>query len=426
MDFLPTLDFARQLDAQDPLARFRAQYHIPSHTDGSPAIYFCGNSLGLQPKKAQDAILQELEDWKNLGVEGHFKGKNPWVSYHEPFSAPLAKLVGAQPAEVVAMNNLTVNLHIMLATFYRPTTKRNKIITEGGVFPSDRYALVSQINWHGFSPEECLIEIFPREGEETLRTADILKTIEECGEELATVMMGGVNYYTGQFYDLKAITQKAHEVGAFAGFDLAHTIGNVPLQLHDWEVDFAMWCTYKYLNSGPGSVSGVYVHDKHGNNPATPRLAGWWGHNDKERFLMKPDFVPMQGAAGWQMSNAPVMNMAAHKAALALFEEAGIENLREKSKKLTGYLEFLIHQLNQEAGEVHIEVITPNNPNERGCQLSLVAKKNGKALFEEISRRGVIADWREPNVIRVAPVPMYNTLEEVFTFYRYLHTIIVE
>lgn len=407
-----TLAFAQQLDKEDQLASFRNRFHIPA-PDGKPVIYFCGNSLGLQPKTAESAIKQELEDWKNLGVEGHFHGKNPWFHYHKFLTEKAAKIVGANPLEVVIMNNLTVNLHLMMVSFYRPTKERFKIITEAGAFPSDQYALESQARFHGHNPDKAIIELKPRRGEETLHTEDILEAIEEHKDELALVMMGGVNYYTGQLFDMEKITITAQKVGAFVGFDLAHAAGNAPLQLHNWGVDFAVWCTYKYLNSGPGGTSGVFVHERHANKPDIPRFAGWWGHSEKERFLMKKGFIPEEGAAGWQLSNAQIFPMAIHKASLEIFDEAGIENLRAKSEKLTGFLEFLIKETfkNDE-----IRIITPSNPKERGCQLSLVAKENGKKVFDYLSKNHVIADWREPNVIRVAPTPLYNTFEEVFRF----------
>jgi kynureninase len=407
-----SLLFAQQLDSQDTLSHFRERFHIPA-PNGKPVIYFCGNSLGLQPKSAKAAIEQELEDWKNLGVEGHFQGKNPWFHYHKFLTEKAAKIVGGKPLEVVIMNNLTVNLHLMMVSFYRPTKERFKIITEAGAFPSDQYALESQARFNGHNPDKAIIELKPRRGEETLHTADILDAIEEHKDELSLVMMGGVNYYTGQLFDMEKITITAQKAGAFVGFDLAHAAGNVPLHLHNWGVDFAVWCTYKYLNSGPGGTSGVFVHERHANKPDLPRFAGWWGHSEKERFLMKKGFIPEEGAAGWQLSNAQIMPMALHKASLDIFDEAGIENLRAKSEKLTGFLEFLIKETfkNDE-----IRIITPSNPDERGCQLSLVAKENGRKVFDYLSKNHVIADWREPNVIRVAPTPLYNTFEEVYRF----------
>jgi kynureninase len=407
MIFQNTRAFAQQLDQQDNLSGFRSQFHIPN-IDGKTQIYLCGNSLGLQPKTVKNAINQELEDWANLGVEGHFKGKNPWMYYHHFLTEKAAKVVGAKPVEVVIMNNLTANLHLMMVSFYRPTKSRFKIIMEGSAFPSDQYAMESQVKFHGFDPNEAIVELFPRAGEYTLRTEDILSAIDLHKNELAIVMMGGVNYLTGQAFDMKAITEAAQNIGAIAGFDLAHAAGNLHLQLHNWGVDFAVWCTYKYLNSGPGGTSGVFVHEKHANNPSLPRFAGWWGHDEKSRFLMKKGFIPMEGAAGWQLSNAQIFPMAIHNASLSIFEEAGIQNLRNKSELLTAYLEFILSQFQE-----HLSIITPKNPNERGCQLSIIVKENGKKLFDYLESKHIMPDWREPNVIRMSPVPLYNQFEEM-------------
>ncbi len=414
MNFRNTLEFAREMDAQDPLAAFRNRFYMPQK-DGKDCIYLCGNSLGLQPKSVREKIEQELIDWQNLGVEGHFHGKNPWFSYHHFLSKETANLVGAKESEVVVMNSLSVNLNLLMLSFYTPTATRNKILVEAGAFPSDYYAVEQIIKMKGFDPNECMVECKPKAGQHTLETADILQQIESLGDSLALVMFGGVNYYTGQYFDLKSITTAGHQVGANVGFDLAHATGNLPMQLHDWNVDFATWCSYKYLNSGPGGTSGVFVHERHGNNPDLPRLAGWWGHDEKTRFLMKKGFIPQEGAAGWQMSNAQIFPMAIHKASLEIFEEAGLNNLRQKSVLLTGFLEFLIDAANKEK-ELGFEIITPRNPIERGCQISLLTKANGKELFNQLTEKGVIADWREPNVIRVAPVPLYNSFEDVFTF----------
>ena len=414
MNFRNTLEFAREMDAQDPLAQFRNRFYIPQK-DGKDCIYLCGNSLGLQPKSVREKIEQELIDWQNLGVEGHFHGKNPWFSYHHFLSKETANLVGAKESEVVVMNSLSVNLNLLMLSFYTPTATRNKILVEAGAFPSDYYAVEQIIKMKGFDPNECMVECKPKAGQHTLETADILQQIESLGDSLALVMFGGVNYYTGQYFDLKSITTAGHQVGANVGFDLAHATGNLPMQLHDWNIDFATWCSYKYLNSGPGGTSGVFVHERYGNNPDLPRLAGWWGHDEKTRFLMKKGFVPQEGAAGWQMSNAQIFPMAIHKASLEIFEEAGLNNLRQKSVLLTGFLEFLIDAANKEK-ELGFEIITPRNLNERGCQISLLTKANGKELFNQLTEKGVIADWREPNVIRVAPVPLYNSFEDVFTF----------
>jgi kynureninase len=336
MNYQNTLAFAQEQDKQDPLYHFRERFYFPQ-VNGKDAIYFCGNSLGLQPKSAQMYIDNEMYKWANL-VEGHFKGEEPWFDYHKLLAPATARVVGAKESEVVVMNQLTVNLHLMLVSFYRPEGKRFKIITEGGAFPSDQYALETQTKFHGYNPDETVVELFPREGEHTLRTEDILASIQEHGEELALVMMGGINYYTGQVFDMEAITKAGHEVGAVVGFDLAHAAGNVPVKLHDWGVDFAVWCTYKYLNSGPGGTSGVFVHERHGNNPDLPRFAGWWGHDAQARFQMKKGFIPMQGAEGWQLSNGQILPFAVHRASLELFDAAGMENLRAKSEKLTGYL----------------------------------------------------------------------------------------
>jgi kynureninase len=416
MQFENSLSFAQQLDKQDSLAKFRNEFHL-LQKDGKPAVYLCGNSLGLQPKNVRAAIDQELKDWADLGVEGHFDGKNPWMYYHHFLTEKAAKIVGAKPSEVVIMNNLTANLHLMMVSFYRPTKTRYKIMMEVSAFPSDQYAMETQARFHGFNPEDAIIELKPREGEYTLRTEDIIATINANKEELAIVMMGGVNYYTGQAFDMKTITKAAHAVGAIVGFDCAHAAGNLQLQLHDWDVDFAVWCTYKYLNSGPGGTSGVFVHERHGNNPDLVRFAGWWGHDEKERFQMKKGFKPMEGAAGWQLSNAQIFPMAIHKASLELFDEAGIENLRAKSEKLTGYLEFILNEVNGGLSGVegkYFTIITPKTPAERGCQLSIIVKENGKKLFDYLNENGIMPDWREPDVIRMSPVPMYNSFEDVY------------
>ncbi|CAN5909180.1 kynureninase [soil metagenome] len=406
-----TLSYARSLDQEDPLRPFRQQFHIPS-VAGKEAIYFCGNSLGLQPKTARQAVEREMEKWEQYAVEGHFRGEDPWFTYHELLTPATARLVGAKPAEVVVMNNLTTNLHLMLVSFYRPAGRRFKIITEFGGFPSDQYALESQVRFHGYDPDVAIVELRPREGEHLLRTEDIVRKIGEEGEELALIMLGGVNYYTGQFFDLQAITRAGHAVGVPVGFDLAHAAGNLPLRLHDWGVDFGVWCSYKYLNSSPGGSAGAFVHDRHAHNPALPRFAGWWGHNQEERFQMNKGFKPMAGAAGWQLSNSAILPMAVHRASLEIFDAAGMDPLRQKSLRLTGYLEFLIRdlQLSQEV----LEIITPADPEARGCQLSLLVHRNGRELFDKLSAAGVIGDWREPNVIRLAPLPLYNTFEEVW------------
>lgn len=423
MEYEASLAFAQMLDRHDSLSDFRKRFHLPTK-NGMPLIYFCGNSLGLQPKEVEKYLSQELNDWAKLGVEGHFHAKNPWYSYHKLLREPLAKLVGAKPTEVVAMNSLTVNLHLLMISFYRPTSKRFKILIEAGAFPSDYYAIESQVKLHGYSPQEAIIELHPRYGEYTIRKEDIISTLEQYSDELALVFLGGVNYYTGQVFDMKTISEEAHRIGAFVGFDLAHAIGNVLLHLHAWKVDFAVWCSYKYLNSGPGGVGGAFVHERHAHKTTLPRLAGWWGHHEEERFLMQKPFKPIPGADGWQLSNAPVLSMAVQRASLAIFEEAKMERLIDKSKRLTSFLEFLIHCLNVEQEKTQIYIITPVEQEERGCQLSLVFQYHGRAIFQELTNRGVITDWREPNVVRVAPVPLYNSFEEVFRFYVILKEIL--
>ncbi|HLG33286.1 MAG TPA: kynureninase [Bacteroidia bacterium] len=413
-NYLFTEKFALEQDAQDSLKHFRNFFLFPQH-DSRNVIYFCGNSLGLQPVATQKYIQQELDDWANHAVEAHFTAKNPWVPYHEMFAQPLAKLTGALPEEVVAMNQLTSNIHFLFVSFYRPTKERYKILCEAGAFPSDRYAIESQVKFHGLNPDNAIIELSPRVGEHAIRHEDILSAIEKNKNELALIFIGGVNYYSGQVFDMKSITEAGHKAEATVGFDLAHAIGNIKLSLQDWNVDFAVWCTYKYLNSGPGSVGGVYIHERHAKNISLPRFAGWWGHDKANRFKMEKDFRAMPTAEGWQLSNAPVLSMAAHKAALDIFDEAGMDALIEKSIKLTGYLEFVIGEVNKkiESGNWRLEIITPR---ERGCQLSIIAHGLGKALHEKLSANGVMADWREPNVIRCAPVPLYNSFEDIYRF----------
>ena len=413
MTFENSLSFAKSLDKKDPLRKFRSEFHIPK-LKGKSVLYFCGNSLGLAPKNAKKLLLEELDDWAALGVEGHFHARRPWLYYHKFSKKVLAQLVGAKPSEVVAMNQLTLNLHLMLTSFYRPSPQRFKIIIEAGAFSSDQYAFESQIKLHHLNPSDVLIELAPRPGEHILRTEDILATIREHSPALALVIMGGVQYYTGQFFDIKRITAAAHQAGAYAGFDLAHAIANVPLNLHRDRVDFAVWCSYKYLNSGPGSVAGAFVHEEHANNFNLPRLAGWWGHQEKERFQMKKGFVPMPGVDGWQLSNFPVLSGAAHLASLEIFEKSGVSALRKKSVLLTGFLKFLLQQIPSHTQR--FTIITPDREKERGCQLSILMKQNGRRVFDKITKQGVIADWREPDVIRLAPVPLYNSFEEVYRF----------
>jgi kynureninase len=406
--------FALALDEADSLKHFREQFYIPV-INGKECIYLTGNSLGLEPKSTRSYIETELNDWASLGVEGHFHGSNPWYSYHEMFEKPVSKLVGARPHEVAVMNTLTTNLHLMMVSFYRPSGKKFKILIESSAFPSDQYAVESQVRFHGYTPEEAIIELKPRQGEVVYRIEDIIETIQKNAGEIALVMMGGVNYYTGQALKMDKITHAAHNAGAIAGFDLAHAAGNILLNLHDWNIDFAVWCSYKYLNSGPGGVSGIFVHEKWVNDPSIPRFAGWWGHDKALRFKMEKKFKPMASAAGWQLSNAQILPMAAHKASVDIFMDAGLDNLRIKSEKLTSYLDFLITDNKIKKGNEHINVITPG-PGDRGAQLSITAGKKGKEIFERLTKAGVIADWREPDVIRVAPVPLYNTFSEVFDF----------
>lgn len=416
MDFQNSLQFAQEQDQNDSLKSYREQFHIPKDKNGKDLIYFTGNSLGLQPKSVRGYIETELKDWETLGVEGHFHGKNPWFGYHKMFEEPVARLVGALPHEVTVMNTLTTNLHLMMVSFYRPTKERFKILVEGAAFPSDQYAVESQVRFHGFDPDKSIVEVFPREGEYTIRTEDILQAIEDHKNELALVMIGGVNYYTGQAFEMEKIAEAAHNVGALAGFDLAHAAGNLLLKLHDWNVDFAVWCSYKYLNSGPGGVSGLFVHEKWADNKDIPRFAGWWGYDEGTRFQMKKGFIHMHGAAGWQLSNAQILPMAAHKASLDIFDKVGMKALREKSDRLTGFLEYLINENMEARGEVSFKIITPSDPKQRGAQLSILALENGKQLFNKLTDNGVIADWREPNVIRVAPAPLYNTFHDVYRF----------
>ena len=400
----------------------KSEFHIPK-INGKDAVYLCGNSLGLQPKKTADYVNQELKKWKEQAVEGHFKDPNPWLYYHKQFSSKSAHLVGGLPEEVVIMNSLTVNLHLMMVSFYRPTKTKFKILMEAGAFPSDQYAIESQVQFHAqkgngnlFNPHDAIIEVSPKEGEELLRTEDIVAQINDLKGEIALVLLSGVNYYTGQYYHIEQITKAAHSIGAYAGFDLAHAAGNIPMYLHKWQVDFAVWCTYKYINSGPGGPAGVFIHKNHFKNNDIPRFAGWWGHKEKERFKMEKGFNPMYGAEGWQLSNAAVFSMVNLKAPLELFEEIGMEKLRQKSIALTNYLESLILEINKQKGKEVINIITPNNSIDRGCQLSLVIPGYGKSLFDAISSKGVICDWREPDVIRVAPVPLYNSFMDVYNF----------
>ena len=410
-----TLKFAEELDKKDPLKKFRDRFHFPTFLN-KKIIYFTGNSLGLQPISTKEYINQELEDWAKWGVEGHFHAKNPWMPYHEFLTDKAAAIVGAQSNEVVITHSLTTNLHLLMVSFYQPTSKKYKIICEKKAFPSDQYALQSQVKFHGFDPKNAIIEVSPRDGEHTIREEDIIQKIKEHGDSLSMVMIGGVNYFTGQVFPMKKITEAGHEVNAKVGFDLAHATGNIPLKLHEWNVDFAAWCGYKYLNSGPGGVSGLFIHEKHVQNTELKRFAGWWGHDKSDRFQMPDEFNPMKTAEAWQLSNAPVLSMAAHLASLDIFIEAGMANLRNKSEKLTSYQEFIIQDINKKNPDFNLEIITPSNPEKRGCQLSIIAHGKGKSLFDKLSKEGVVTDWREPNVIRIAPVPLYNSFEDAYLF----------
>jgi len=409
MNYKNTANFALELDAKDELKDYRNEFHIPLQQNGEEHIYMCGNSLGLQPKRTKGFLDQELEDWATFGVEGHFHAKNPWMPYHEFLTESYAKIVGAKPTEVVAMNTLTVNLHLMMVSFYKPTEKRHKIIIEGDAFPSDIYAVESQIKHHGLSVEASLIKLRPRDGEPVIRTEDIQSIIEREGDEISLIMLGGVNYYTGQVFDFEKITKFAQAKGINVGFDLAHAAGNIKLELHKWGVDFAVWCSYKYLNSGPGSVAAAFVHERH-HTTNLNRFAGWWGHNKEDRFKMPDNFNPIQSAEGWQLSNPPILSLAAIRASLSIFDEVGMDKLVTKSKELTNFLLFLLDSIKTD----RIEIITPE---ERGCQLSIRVKNGNKNLFDSITEKGVIADWREPDVIRVAPIPLYNSFKDVFNFY---------
>lgn len=412
MSFENTLDFAKRMDKEDPLKDFRDKFYIPI-INKKQCIYFVGNSLGLQPKTTQDYIYNELENWANYGVEAHFYAQIPWVEYHDIFIEPLAKIIGCLPQEVVVMNHLTVNLHLLLTTFYRPTKEHYTIICEAKAFPSDQYALESHARLHGLDPDKVIIEVAPREGEYNVRTEDILSTIDKHKNELALVLFGGINYYTGKVFDMKSITEAAHKAGAYCGFDLAHAAGNIELHMHDWDVDFACWCSYKYLNSGPGNIAGAYIHERFIADASLPRMAGWWGYDKESRFKMEKNFKPIPTAEGWQLSNSPIISMAAHKSSLDIFEEAGMENLLKKSKQLTGYLLFILDEINTKR---NFEILTPKKEEERGCQVSILMLQKGKEIFDALKKHGVLGDWREPDVIRVAPVPLYNTFEDVYQF----------
>jgi kynureninase len=411
MEFENSVAFAKKQDKNDPLKKFRKEFYIPKEK-GEEVIYLCGNSLGLQPKCTEDFIHQELKDWRKHGVEGHFNAKNPWLSYHKQFEKPLMHLLGAKANEVVAMNQLTVNLNLLLLSFYQPKGKKIKIVLEANAFPSDYYAAEQIIKLRGFDPKKCLLELPLRKGESTHHIEDIAAFLEKNKGEVCLLLLGGVNYYSGQVFDMKKVGELCKKNNIVYGLDLAHAIGNVPLSLHAWGVDFATWCSYKYLNSGPGGVSGAFVHERHAKNKELDRFGGWWGNDEKTRFKMLKHFVPADGAQGWQLSNAPILSMAAHAASLSVYEKTSIHTLRAKSVLLSGYLRFLLDQIEHPL----FLIITPKNENERGCQVSIQMKKDGKKVFELLSKNQIIADWREPDVIRIAPVPLYNSFEDVFTF----------
>ncbi len=424
MTFKNTKAFAQELDAQDQLNTYRDEFIFPK-VNGKQVVYFTGNSLGLQPKRAKAYVDEIMDDWANLAVEGHFYAQKPWWDYQERFAGPLSKIVGALPSEVTVMNTLTVNLHLLMVSFYRPTPKRYKIICEEKAFPSDQYMFQSQVQFHGYKPEDAIVEVKKRPGEHCIRLEDVLATIEEVGEELALVLIGGVNYYTGQVFDIKTITEAGHKVGAKVGWDLAHAAGNIKLELHDWNVDFAAWCSYKYMNSGPGNASGCFIHEKHHADADLPRFAGWWGHNKERRFKMEETFDPIQGADGWQISNLPVLSLAPYLASVEMFAEIGMDALIEKRNKITSYLEFILHEIDKEVSS-SFEIITPSNPSERGCQLSVFLHGEGRSLFDYLMKNGVITDWREPNVIRLAPVPLYCSFEDMYNFGQILKSGIIK
>ena len=419
MTFQNTREFAQQLDSQDELKHYRNEFLFPQH-NGKNVIYFTGNSLGLQPKRTKQYIDEVMNDWSTLAVEGHFYAEKPWWDYHERFANPLSKLVGAKPSEVTVMNTLTVNLHLLMVSFYQPTKTRYKIICEEKAFPSDQYMFQSQVHFHsrdlGIKTEDAVVEIKRRDGEYNIRLEDVLAKINEVGDELALVLIGGVNYYTGQVFDMKTITEAGHKAGAIVGFDLAHAAGNIKLELHDWNIDFAAWCSYKYMNSGPGNASGCFIHEKHHTNKDLARFGGWWAQNKERRFLMEPKFDPIVGADGWQVSNLPILSLAPYLASVELFAEVGMEKLIAKRNQITAYLEFILHEIDTEIDGTEFEIITPANQEERACQLSVFLHGQGKSLFDYLMKNGVITDWREPNVIRLAPVPFYCSYEDMYDF----------
>ena len=419
--FETTEDFARGMDARDPLASYRQRFYFPKPASGEDCIYLCGHSLGLQPITTRKYVEQELKDWAQFGVEGHFQAQNPWVPYHRLLTKQTATLVGAKPSEVVVMNSLTANLHLMMVSFYRPTKQRHKILVECGAFPSDQYAVESQIRFHGFDPAASLVELIPRRGESCIRDEDVELLLDREGDSIALILLGGVNYATGQVFDMARISAIGHKMGCIVGFDLAHAVGNVALHLHDWAPDFAVWCSYKYLNGGPGCVAGCFVHERHSQAWDLPRFSGWWGRDEKTRFQMGPDFRPMAGAEGWQLSNPPILALAPLRSSMEIFEEVGMERLRAKSVSLTGYLEFLLDHSTSRG----FSIITPREPERRGAQISIRIPHNGRALCEELTAAGVIGDWREPDTFRVAPVPLYNSYQDVYNFVRRLIAVLL-
>ena len=423
MTFQNTREFAQSLDAQDELRKYRDEFHFP-HVNGKQVIYFTGNSLGLQPKRTKTYVDEVMSDWANLAVEGHFYSDKPWWDYQERFASPLSEIVGAKPTEVGVMNTLTVNLHLLMVSFYNPTPQKYKIICEEKAFPSDQYMFQSQVKFHGFDPKNAIVEIKRREGEANIRLEDVLAKIDEVGNELALVLIGGVNYYTGQVFDMKTITAAGQKHGAYVGWDLAHAAGNIKLNLHDWNVDFAAWCSYKYMNSGPGNASGFFVHEKHHNDKELKRFAGWYGHNKERRFKMEPDFDPVHGADGWQISNLPILSLAPYLASVEMFAEVGMDKLITKRNLITSYLEFILHEIDKELEGADFEILTPSNQEERGCQLSVYLHGQGRELFERLMKNGVITDWREPNVIRLAPAPFYCSFEDMYEFGQILKELI--
>ena len=424
MIFENTREFAQSLDAKDELRNYREEFYFPK-VNGKQVIYFTGNSLGLQPKRTKAYVDEVMNDWANLAVEGHFYADKPWWDYQERFAAPLSEIVGAKPSEVGVMNTLTVNLHLLMVSFYNPTPKKYKIICEEKAFPSDQYMFQSQVKFHGYDPKDAIVEIKRREGEANIRLEDILAKIDEVGSELALVLIGGVNYYTGQVFDMKTITAAGQKHGAYVGWDLAHAAGNIKLELHDWNVDFAAWCSYKYMNSGPGNASGFFVHEKHHNDKELKRFAGWYGHNKERRFKMEPDFDPVHGADGWQVSNLPILSLAPYLASVEMFAEVGMDKLITKRNLITSYLEFILHEIDKELEGADFEILTPSNQEERGCQLSVYLHGQGRELFDRLMKNGVITDWREPNVIRLAPAPFYCSFEDMYEFGQILKQLIL-